>query len=464
MRSTTRFVRDRLAAIAAGIRADMLAPEVMRETARIILDTLGCAIGAVSGTPCLQVRRVANELGGREESSVIGQSARSSCTLAALVNGTLLRFLDGNDYYFGRDPAHASGNLAAALAVAERESASGLDLIAALVTGYEIQLRLCDSAGAPSLWDRGWHHATNMQFAAAALSAQLLGLDRDGIANALAIAGTHNNTLTESMRGDMATIKASIEATTAKAGIEAALFAQAGMTGPPAIFEGTFGWINTVAGTADIDRLTRPLDGRFKIMDTCMKPFAAHALSQGVIQAAIDVARVHRIDASRVAAVELRYPAPVLALPSMDAAKLTPRNKETADHSPPYLAAMGLLFGECGPAQFTPHCLDSPEAWRLIERTRICADAALNAAWPHAMAGGIRVTLQDGTVHESLCRYPPGHPQNRLDDAALERKFREYTKGVLDSRQAEAIIGAVRTLDACRDLNEFTSLLRVAWR
>src|SRR5687767_14213233 len=303
----------------------------------------------------------------------------------------MLRYLDVNDYYFGRDPAHASGNLAAALAVAERERLGGRDLILGLVIGYEIQLRLCDFAGRPNLWDRGWHHATNMQFAAAALSARLLGLDEDAIANAISIAGTHNNTLTESMRGDMASIKASIEATTAKAGVEAALMAKHGLTGPKAIFEGTFGWINVVAGDLDVESLAAAPAGRFRIMDACMKPYIGHALSQGHIQAAIDVVRDHRIEVSRIVKIEAGYPEQVLRQPSMDSSKLDPRNRETADHSPPFLIAAGILDGACGLAQFTPGKLASPAIRKLMQRIELKADPRLNDLWPGAMSGAVTV-------------------------------------------------------------------------
>jgi len=458
-------ISDQLAGIVLDIRRATLPDAVTRQAKRLILDTLGCAIGAIDAPPCAGVRALVDELGGRAEATVIGQRKRTNCTLAAFVNGTLLRFTDANDYYFGRDPAHASGNLAAALAVAERQKLTGRDLIVGLVTGYEIQLRLCDTAGNPNLWDRGWHHATNMQFSSAALSASLLDLDRAGIRNAIAIAGTHNNTLTESMRGEMATIKASIEATTAKAGVEAALMAKHGLTGPAAIFEGTFGWANVVAGAIDVDELTRALDGHFRIMDTCMKPHAAHALSQGVIQAAIDVMRDYKIAPSRIAAVEAGYPERVLRQPAMDKAKMVmPRNKETADHSPPYLVAMGLLFGECGPAQFTDEHLVSCDVRRLVERIEIKADARVSAAWPRTMGGSVSVTTTDGKRHETVCSYPPGHPRNRLTDAALGAKFRRYTEHVIDARQADAIIGAVATLECCSDLAEFTTLLGIDWR
>ena len=233
------------------------------------------------------------ELGGAPEATVIGTPAKTSCTLATFANGTALRYLDTNDYYFGRDPAHASGNLAPVLAVGERMKSSGGEVLAAFVAAYEVQFRLCDFAGNPNLWDRGWHHATNMSFASAAAAAKLMRLDRRQIAEALAIAGTHGNILTKSMRGKMASIKATIEAVAAKGGVEAALMAAHGLTGPQTIFEGDYGWAKAVAGAIDKDALTAPMSGQFAIMKTRIKPFAAFAPGQGLIHAALEIYRKH---------------------------------------------------------------------------------------------------------------------------------------------------------------------------
>ena len=312
------------------------------------------------------VRATARELGGEPQSTVIGETQRTSCALATLVNGTMFRYQDANDYYFGRDPAHASGNLAAVLAVAEKTRRSGADTIAAFVATYEVQHRSYDFAGEPNLWDRGWHHATNMQFASAAAAASLLGLSQTQIANAISIAGTQNNTLTEWMRGAMCSMKASIEATTAKAGVEAALLAKNGLTGPEAIFEGDFGWGRVVAGKMDYDSTVAPVGGRYKIMDTCMKPFSAHALSQGLIEATRCLKAENAFALSDIESIKGFLSEPIFHLPSMDRAKLDPQNRETADHSPSYLIAVTLLEGACGPDQFRSELLNSPEVRKLI--------------------------------------------------------------------------------------------------
>src|SRR5262252_7467369 len=194
-------VLEAMAALVHSVRFEDLPAEVVSAATARVLDTLGCAFGALDSDVGRAVRRVAADCGGSAQATLIGTGEKTSAPLATLVNGSLLRYLDSNDYYFSRDPAHPSGNLAVALAVGEREHRSGRDLIAALVAAYEVHLRLCDVAGEPSLWWRGWHHSTNAQFSSAAIAARLSGDDPLHTAHAMAIAATHQNTLAQLQSG-----------------------------------------------------------------------------------------------------------------------------------------------------------------------------------------------------------------------------------------------------------------------
>jgi len=458
------FVRDQLAELVVAVRFDRLPADVVKEAKRLMLDTLACAFGALGGEPVEAVRATAHELGGAPQATAIGERTRTSCALATLVNGTLFRYQDANDYYFGRDPSHASGNLAPVLAVAEHMHRSGADALAAFVAAYEVQLRLCDFAGTPSLWDRGWHHATNMQFASAAAAARLLGLSPAQVANAISIAGTQNNTLTESMRGRMCSMKASIEANTGKVGVEAALLAKNGLTGPEGIFEGDFGWTRVVAGEVDYAKLTAPLGDHYKIMDTCMKPYSAHALSQGLIEATRCLREENAFDPDDIESIKGFLAEPVFRQPSMDKAKLViPENRETADHSPSYLMAVALLEKACGPEQFRPELLQSPQVRKLIGQITLGPDPRLDSLYPASMGGGIEVRLRDGRRLEKFVIHPPGHPRNRLSDQEVEMKFIRYAaQSSLDAGDIDALIESVWNFDRIDDVGRFMAVLQGA--
>lgn len=454
-----RYIRDDLADLVLGIGYDDLPPDVVHQAKRLVLDTMGCAMGGFNGPPTRIVRDVVRDMGCRGEATVIGEGGATSCAYATLVNGTMLRYLDHNDYYFRRDTAHASANIAAALAVAEREGLSGRDVILGIVVGYEVQLRLCTHAG--SLWERGWAGATNLSYSAAAAAARLMGLDATRTANALAIAGSVNNTLTESRHGNIPMMKATGEANAAKGGVEAALFARRGLTGPEQVFEGRWGWIPVVAGDADRAALVRPAEGRYLIMQDCLKPYAAEMMTQSSVAAAIDAVARHGIDPAEIAHVEARYHEYALRKPSWDAAKLTPKDRETADHSFPYCIAVAMLDGDCGPAQFTAEKLADPAVRALMERIELTTDPELTALFPESFGTAIKVTMRSGQAFESVCRTPPGHPRNPLSDAQIEDKFRRLAGGLLDSAALDRAIAAVWDLDRCEDVGAFMQRFKV---
>ena len=453
-----QFIKDRLAELVHGIRYRDLPPEVVQAAKRVILDTLACAAGALHSEPAAIVRGVAQQLGGNPEATLIGGS-KTSCALATLVNGTLMRYLDNNDYYFGLDSAHPSGNLAPALAVAEKAGRSGADLIAALVAAYEIQMRFCDCVGAPGISARGWHTATHTQFSSAALAGRLLGDDPRVTAHALAIAASHTNTLAQAQRGHIPLMKATAEANIAKGGVEAALLAAGGLTGPDEIFEGVAGWAKMVAGTLDFDALTAPVGAhyRYRILDTCFKPYAAVAGAMAPIRAAIDLARENKLRAADIAGVTIKLHAHAVKK-AADPRKNYPRDKETADHSYHYCVAAALLDAACGPAQFDDARIVAQDIRDVIGVTTLEADAELTALYPGSSGGGVVVTLRDGRELRRIYPYPPGHPRHQMTDADVERKLFELTDGVIPRARAQQVIEMVGRFEHCASVGEVLGL------
>lgn len=426
-----------------------------------MLDTLGCAYGGIDSRPADIVREVVASLGGRQEASIIGSPEKTTAPLATWANGTMIRYLNANDYYFGRDGSHASGNLAAVLAMCERQKLGGRDLILGLVAAYEVQLRFCDSAGQPRIWDRGWHNCTNMQFSSAAASARLIGLDEAAIANAIAIAGSQNNTIAQLQRGNIPMMKATAEATVAKGGVEAALLAAAGLTGPEEVLEGKVGWAQTVAGAVDFAMLTAPVeDGAYRILKTCTKPYAAEFMTLAAIQAAVELREEFGLTPEAIRAVEARFHEYAFKKPSWDPKKLVPTTRETADHSFPYMIAVTLLEGDCSEHQFREELLRSDAVREMMGKIMLATDAELTALWPRASGAAIRIETASGETLERIVRFPPGHPENPESDASLERKFRRSAERTLPPARIEEIIEAIWVLDRFDDIDGFTRLLR----
>jgi 2-methylcitrate dehydratase len=448
-----------LAALVHSVQFEDLPADVVLDTKARVLDTLGCAFGAVTSDVGQAVRRMAAACGGAPQSTLIGTGEKTSAPLATLVNGSLLRYLDSNDYYFARDPAHPSGNIAAALAVAEREHRSGRDLIAALVAAYEIHLRLCDFAGEPSLWRRGWHHGTNAQFSTAAVAARLSGDDTLVTAHAMAIAASHQNTLAQLQSGAISMIKGTAEGWIAKAGVEAALLAHHGVTGPLMLMEGKAGWAETVAGAVDFEALCAPLDGRYRLTDTCIKPYPVVATATAPVRAAIELHRAGLPPLDQIARMIVHLPAFALGTPSADAGRRHPAQVESAQHSFYYCPAVALIDGACGDAQFTAAAIGSARLRDLLARVELRKDPEFTARWPQVAGGAVELELRNGQTLSQRCPYPPGHPGLRLTEDELAAKFHDYADPVLGHPAARALRDAVLDLDACADIGELTPLL-----
>ena len=179
---------SRLAAYATGLTFDSLTKEAVHETKRRFIDSFATAVGAMPSEAYAIAKKCALRVSSNPGASLLG-GGQSSVEWATFVNGLLIRYLDFNDTYLSKEPAHPSDNLAAVLSVGEAVGAKGRDLITAAVLAYEIQCRFCDAA---SLRKYGVDHVTYGAISSAVAAAKLMRLDPARIAHAVGIAGVCN--------------------------------------------------------------------------------------------------------------------------------------------------------------------------------------------------------------------------------------------------------------------------------
>src|SRR5690606_14978888 len=130
---------------AGGIRFERLPREHVLAVKRLVLDTIGCGIGAVGCAPFAMLRPLLPRPTATESLPVWGTAERTDLAGAILANGVLVRYLDFMDVYWAREICHPSENIPAALACAQAAHASGAKLIEAIVAAYELQVRLADT-------------------------------------------------------------------------------------------------------------------------------------------------------------------------------------------------------------------------------------------------------------------------------------------------------------------------------
>ena len=180
----TQPLANRLAEYASQLSYEALPTAVVHESKRRFIDSFATAVGAMDADAYQIARRCATRVQGTPGATFLG-GGKSSVEWATFVNGLLIRYLDFNDTYLSKEPAHPSDNLAAVLGVGDLIKAGGKALITAAVLAYEIQCRLCDAA---SIRARGWDHVTYGHLSSALAASKLLGLDHSKTVHALGIA------------------------------------------------------------------------------------------------------------------------------------------------------------------------------------------------------------------------------------------------------------------------------------
>jgi 2-methylcitrate dehydratase len=429
-----------------------------REALKVrMLDSLGCALGALDAPPVEAVRAQLQEFGGRPLCSLIG-GGRTAPDRAALYNGALVRYLDFNDSYFAAgETCHPSDNLAPVLAAAEYANATGRDLLTAIAVAYQVQCRLADEAPVRA---KGFDHTTQGAYAVAAGAAKALRLNEPETANAVAIAGTALNALRVTRTGTLSQWKGMAYPFTAFGALEAVFLAARGITGPLEVFEGNKGFMDSVAGPFEIDWESEDLE---RVRRTFLKRYNAEIHSQSALEAILELREAHGLNPGDVERVDLDtfQVAYDIIGGGEEGAKKEIRTKEQADHSLPYLLAVALLDGQVMPEQFAPDRVVSPDVQKLLRRVEVHPAADLSARFPAEHACRVRVQLFGGAILAAEKSDYEGFLTRPMSWERAGQKFERLAGPRIGAELLAELNGVVADLDE-RKARDLTALLERA--
>ncbi len=459
-----RLLTQTLAAYAHRLSFKMLPSQVVHEVKRRILDSLGCAYGAMSAPPCRMARRLAEAVPLPKGASVWGTDFRTSPELATFANGSLVRYLDCNDTYLSKEPAHPSDNIPACLAVGEMCHASGRNVILAIAIAYELQCRLCDAAALRPL---GWDHVTYGAFSTALSTAKLLKLSPEVTAQSLSIAGVTSGALRQTRIGEVSLWKACAFANAAKNGVFATLAARRGMTGPLDVFEGEKGFMRVISGPWSLPTLGGEEGTPFKILDTYIKPYPVEYHAQSAVEAAMKIRHMileaeGHCDMSWVKDIVVESFDVAIEIIGRDPEKWCPKTRETADHSLPFCVAVALSDGRVTPHSFSSKRLADKALGALVQKVKVVEQPDFTTRYPEAMPNRLRVTTMQGKEYVAQVDHPLGHPKRPMSDSEVEAKFHQYADRKTGLYQANRLINRVWELEKFNDLSSLIRTFPVA--
>lgn len=418
-----------------------------------ILDSLGCALGALEGVPVRLVLEQLEDFGGRPLSTMIG-GGKTAPDRAAFYNSALVRYLDFNDSYLAKgETCHPSDNLGAVLSAAEYAGKSGKDILAALAVAYQVQCRLSDVAPVRS---KGFDHTTQGSFALAAGISRALGLDKEKTANAIAICGTAFNALRVTRTGALSNWKGLAYPNTAFCCIHGTFLAMRGITGPREVFEGNKGFMEAISGRFEIDWPKEDLE---RVKKTILKKYNAEIHSQSAIEGALELKEDHRFRAEDIERVEIDIfdVAYNIIGGGEEGDKTIVRTKEEADHSLNYMVAVALLDGTVMPGQYKDERIKKDDVQDLLRRVVIRPDERLSRLFPDRHACRVKVLLKDGRVFSKEKEGYEGFHTSPMGHDGVLRKFK-YLTGGIDPELRESIIDMVMHLEDA-EASDFMGLL-----
>jgi len=447
---------ERLAQYASELRWEEIPPEVIEHGRRILLDTIGTTLGgSVEPEATAMARRFGRP--DRGPSTLVGHGLHASPLNAALVNGTAACWMDFDSGH--RPPpgkpllpaAHPPIHLIpAALAVAEKEGASGRDLLQAIVVGYDAGARIgMSSRVRPEIHCHGTHHNA----AAAVAAARLMRYSAEQMACTIGLAAHLSLMPSFENAYQGGTVRNIYAGVGAAAGILAAEIARIGFTAEKDVLGSVYGRV--ISSSFDPDLLTEELGKRFEITLGFIKLYPMCRFGHPAIEAAQKlIDQYPSLRSNEIEEVELYTFDWAVTLSERD-----PQTDLAAKFSVPWGVASILVRRVAGPDQFRTEALKDKDVRKVAGKVVVKEDAQYSAMTPAKRPARIIVKITGGKILRAEVEQSSGGPDAPVPREKVIEKFQVLADPILGSERARAVVEKVMHLEREPDVRDLTNLL-----
>src|SRR5262245_3441259 len=361
----------RVARYMAAARQQALPADVVREAKHRILDTIAAMISGARLKPGEMAGRFARAQGGTPDASIVTTDIRTSVINAALVNA-MFAHADETDDFEPVTKAHPGCSaVPAALAVGERENATGGELIRAVVLGYDLGCRWLQALGPDHV--RATHRSAegvSSTFGAVGAAALLARLDEKGMRYALSYAAQQVSGIW-SWERDLEHVEKAFDfaGMGARNGVTAAIMAQSGFTGVPDVLDGEHNALQALSREPRPEEMVAGLGKRFFITETAIKVFSVGYPIQAPLDAFLALRRENALTLNNVEKIVVRLPE--------DGARIVD-NRAMPDVNIQYAMAVALIDGTMSfDASHSYERMRDPRVVTVKERIQLVADRSL---------------------------------------------------------------------------------------
>ena len=447
---------------AAALNLDNLPPEVLQRAKQRVLDALGCLVAGYEGHVAETIRSYVLAQGGNAEATLLPGGEKTTAALAGFAHATCIYGLELSDCA-PRGTVHPGCKVVPiALAVAERGRLGGAAVLPALVAGYEVEIRFARTVH-PHAWYRGWKPLGIFGAIGPAVAAgHIMGLDADGLDNAIGIA-LNLAPMATGRTNQIGSAKWLFGGQACTSGLLAAEMSGHGFKGMRDVVGG---WLNLVSEQNHPERLTEGIDAQAQftqwelLSGVVTKYHATIGPLVSPIEAVFSLLQQHDIRPEDVVEIhaDCTHRTAVFNKPH-------PESEVTARASLPYCLAVAVCTRDPGQllgAAYKPDALRNETVRALAEKVRVTANDEYERQYPARSLARVTIRLRNGLAHSlevdrsALGRYLAP------TDADIEQKFRLLATPVLGRDRADTVVGLVGNLESLSDLGELLAALRVS--
>jgi 2-methylcitrate dehydratase PrpD len=441
----------RLSEYIAGALKRPLPDAVVEKARHHVLDTIAAMVSGSRLRPGRMAIGYGASLGGVPEASVVGTQLRTSATNAALVNGMLAHADETDDSHAPSRTHPGCAVIPAALAVAERNRASGERFLRAVVLGYDVAARMNYAIGADAFAAASRStHSVGGVFGAGTAACALLGLDAVQTRHLMSYCAQQASGIGCNVRDSDHIEKAfDFGGMPARNGVAAATMVAHGFTGIDDVFAGERNFFEAYALEPNLSQLADALGERFEILSTNIKKWSVGSPAQSALDALTCLMENEKPTLDEIAAIRVHLPA---------------RSSRTVDNAPmpdvnvQHLMALLLVDGH-----LTFRSAHNRERMRdqaiLAVRGKIelVPSQELMEARPRRQAI-VEIALRDGRRLSHRTIAVRGTADNPMTRAEVEAKALDLMADVLGPERAAKLVANCRTIERCRDVTELRPL------
>lgn len=424
---------------------------VINHAQRALLDWHTALIAGSTTDAANKLRQAFDDELGMGSCAIAGSDKKASARMAAFINGTISHIAEYDDIY--RDGAYhpACPTISAAVALAEHKKLPLKILLESIVVGYEVSTRIAEVIQ-PSHYEYFHTTGTVGVFGASAACSYLLGLNAEQACDAMSTAGTFASGLQQAFRSDSMT-KPMHAGHAAEVGLNAALTAQAGMTGTADLLEGSAGFGAAMTKGARWENLFDHFGEGYNITKMTFKNYGCCGHTFPAIDAVGLILDQNKIHFTEIKAIRVGGYKPTVEV----CAYRHPQSPFEAKFSLSYTVSARAVLGRVREKAFMPEALKNADIAVLEDKVSLAIDPECASKFPKNRTAKVEIELLDGRIfkHHQVTRH--GDPDDPLTDQELLDKFYELVAprtGDSDSKDlAQKVMGS-----GSQDLKELTSI------